>query len=64
MKVKREITIKEIIVLIPLGLIINILEKIVKTGINLVTDHIQEKINKNMTVLKRIKEIETMTETL
>jgi len=61
---KREITIKEIIVLIPLGCIINILEKIAKIAITIETDHIQEKERTIMIVLGRVVETEIMTEIL
>ena len=58
---KKEI-IKETIVLTPLGKIIDIIEKIVKTWITIETDNTQEK--KNMTVLGKTVEIEIMTEIL
>ena len=53
---KKEITIKEIIILTPLGQIIDIIEKIAKTGITIETDHTQEK--KIMTVLGKTIERE------
>lgn len=63
-KTKREVTIKEIIVLTHLVFIIDILEKIAKITITIEIDHTQEEVRTIMIVLGKVVETEVMTEIL